>query len=107
MAPWFGDHGKETMRKGEGAVTIFDCSPSVDVAEEEKEYLVTAELPEVKKEDMKVTVENGVLTISWERKKEREEKEGVRYHRIERCYGSFLRSFTLPEDLVPPVSRRP
>ncbi|EQD24994.1 MAG: Hsp20/alpha crystallin family protein [Nitrospirae bacterium] len=101
MAPWFGRRGKETMREGEGAVTIFDWSPSVDVAEEEKDYLVTAELPEVKKEDMKVTVENGVLTISGERKKEREEKEGVRYHRIERCYGSFLRSFTLPEDADP------
>ncbi|MGB9601732.1 MAG: Hsp20/alpha crystallin family protein, partial [Limisphaerales bacterium] len=55
------------------------------------------ELPEVKKDDVKVTVENGVLTISGERKFEKEEK-GVRYHRIERSYGYFARSFSLPED---------
>lgn len=101
MAPWFGRRGKELMTRGDGEAAIFEWSPSVDVAEEDKAYLVTAELPEVKKEDMKVTVENGVLTISGERKKEKEEKEGVRYHRIERCYGSFLRSFTLPEDADP------
>ena len=101
MAPWFGRRGKEAMTEGNGEATLFEWSPSVDVAEEEKAYLVTAELPEVKKEDMTVSVENGVLTVSGERKKEREEKEGVRYHRIERCYGSFLRSFTLPEDADP------
>ena len=63
--------------------------------------MVSAELPEVKKEDVKVSMENGILTISGERRKEREEKKGVRYHRVERCYGSFLRSFTLPDDADP------
>jgi HSP20 family protein len=101
MAPWFGRREKGAIREGAGENSIFEWSPSVDVAEEDKAYLVTAELPEVKKEDMKVTVENGVLAISGERKKEKEEKKGVRYHRIERCYGSFLRSFTLPEDADP------
>lgn len=51
----------------------------------------------MKKEDMKVTVENGVLCIAGERKQEKEEK-GKKYHRIERYYGSFYRSFTLPEN---------
>jgi HSP20 family protein len=51
----------------------------------------------MRKEDVKVTVENGVLTLSGERKLEKEEK-GKRYHRIERAYGSFVRSFTLPDD---------
>ena len=56
-----------------------------------------AELPEVKKEDVKVTVENGVLVITGERRAEKEEK-GRRYRRIERSHGSFVRSFTVPED---------
>ena len=68
----------------------------VDITEDDKEYLLKAELPELKKEEVKVTVENGELTISGERKFEKEEK-GKKYHRIERSYGSFLRSFTLPE----------
>jgi HSP20 family protein len=71
-------------------------APCVDVTEDGKEFVVKAELPEVKKEDVKVTVENDVLTIRGERKAEKEEK-GRKYHRIERSYGSFERSFTLPE----------
>ncbi len=71
--------------------------PLVDIAEDDKEYLITAELPDVKKEDVKVTVENGVLTITGERKFEKEEND-KRYHRVERSYGSFSRSFTLPGD---------
>jgi len=69
----------------------------VDIAEDDKEYVITAELPEIKKEGVKVTVESGVLTISGERKFEKEEK-GKKYHRIERAYGSFVRSFTVPDD---------
>jgi HSP20 family protein len=71
--------------------------PLVDITEDDKEYLITAELPEVKKEDVKVMMENGVLTISGERKFEKEEKD-KKYHRVERSYGSFARSFTLPTD---------
>ena len=81
---------------GEEAMTVSEWTPLVDIAEDDKEYLIKAELPEVKKEDVKVTVENGVLTITGERKFEKEEK-GKKYHRLERAYGSFMRSFTLPE----------
>jgi HSP20 family protein len=70
--------------------------PLADISEDDKEFLVKAELPEVKKEDVKVTVEDGVLRISGERNLEREEK-GKKYHRVERSYGSFLRAFMLPE----------
>ncbi|MGO8763626.1 MAG: Hsp20/alpha crystallin family protein, partial [Limisphaerales bacterium] len=63
-------------------------------------YLIKAELPEVKKNDVKVRVENGVLYISGERTLEKEEKN-KRYHRVERAYGSFIRSFALPENADP------
>ena len=79
------------------AMTVAEWSPLVDISEDEKEYLVKAELPEVKKEDVKLVVQDNVLSISGERKSEKEEK-GKKYHRIERAYGSFMRSFTLPED---------
>src|SRR5439155_15732045 len=69
----------------------------VDISEDEKEYVITAELPQVKKEEVKVTVENGVLMITGDRKFEKEEK-GKRYHRIERAYGSFTRSFSVPDN---------
>jgi HSP20 family protein len=81
---------------GQEAMTVSEWTPLVDITEDEKEYLIKAELPEVNKEDVKVTVENGTLTITGERKFEKEEK-GKKYHRIERAYGSFVRSFTLPE----------
>jgi HSP20 family protein len=79
------------------AMTVAEWSPLVDISEDEKEYLVKAELPEIKKEDVKLTVQDNVLSISGERKTKKEET-GKKYHRIERSYGSFLRSFTLPED---------
>jgi HSP20 family protein len=77
-----------------------EWSPLVDISENDREYLIKAELPEVKKEDVKVTAEAGTLTIMGERKFEAEEK-GRKYHRIERTYGSFGRSFALPEDASP------
>lgn len=78
------------------AMTTTEWAPLVDISEDDKQYVVKAELPDLKKEEVKVTVENGELTISGERRFEKEEK-GKKYHRIERSYGTFLRSFSLPE----------
>jgi len=75
-----------------------EWTPQVDIAETDKEFVIKAEIPEVKKEDVKVTVENGILTIRGDRKQETEEK-GKKFHRVERHYGSFTRSFTLPENV--------
>jgi len=83
---------------GKEAMTVADWIPTVDISETDNEYLIKAELPEVKKEDVKVTVENGVLTLQGERRQEKEEKS-KKYHRVERSYGSFVRSFTLPESV--------
>lgn len=91
--------GMPAPRSGNGdkeAMTVAQWAPSVDIAEDDKEWLVKADLPEVKKEDVKVTVQEGVLVISGERKFEKEEK-AKKYHRIERSYGNFVRSFTLPD----------
>jgi HSP20 family protein len=79
----------------EETLTVSEWMPRVDIVEDAKEFLVKAELPEMKKEDVKVTVDEGILTISGDRKFEKEEKTR-KYHRIEREYGSFVRSFTLP-----------
>ncbi len=79
----------------EETLTVAEWSPRVDIVEDGKEIVLKAELPEMKKEDVKVTVDQGVLTISGERKLEKEEKD-KKYHRIESEYGSFVRSFTLP-----------
>jgi HSP20 family protein len=75
-----------------------DWAPAVDIQETDKEYTVKADLPEVKKEDVKVELENGVLTIEGERKQEKEEK-GKRFHRVERQYGQFIRRFALPNEV--------
>ena len=72
-----------------------EFNPAVDIAETAEEFLVKAELPEVKKEDIKVSMEDGILRISGERKHEKEEKN-KKYHRVERSYGSFMRAFQLP-----------
>jgi HSP20 family protein len=75
-----------------------DWAPLVDIEENSKEFLIKAELPDVKKDDVKVALEDGVLTIQGERKMEKEEKDR-KVHRIERSYGKFLRSFTVPRDV--------
>ena len=92
-----GRQGLRAEGESEEAIAVSQWAPLVDVAEDEKGYLIKAELPEVSKQNVKVTLENGVLTISGERKFEQEEK-GKRYHRVERAYGTFLRSFTMPDD---------
>ena len=89
--------GQGRTTNGNENMTVAEWSPVVDITEDEKSYLIKAELPEVKKEDVKVTVEKGVLTLSGERRLEREEK-GKKYHRLERAYGSFFRSFGIPDD---------
>lgn len=80
------------------AMTVADWTPSVDISETTAKYVIKAEIPEVKKEDVKVTLEHGVLTVQGIRRQEPEEK-GRKYHRVERSYGTFVRSFSLP-DLV-------
>ena len=81
---------------GKEQIIVADWTPSVDITETDSEYQIKAEIPDVRKEDVKVTLEDGVLTIQGERKQEREEK-GRKYHRVERSYGSFVRSFSLPD----------
>ncbi|HZJ38531.1 MAG TPA: Hsp20/alpha crystallin family protein, partial [Chthoniobacterales bacterium] len=82
---------------GNGGLKLADWSPEVDITEDEEEYLVKADLPEMKRDEINVKVENGALLMSGERKAEKEEKN-KKFHRIERSYGNFMRSFTLPED---------
>jgi HSP20 family protein len=67
-----------------------------DVIEDDHEYLFKVDLPEMEKDDVKITIENGILYISGERKFEKEEKK--KFHRLERFFGTFERTFTLPED---------
>ena len=92
--PEFGSFPKRVFGNGDKALP--DWAPQVDISEDDKEYLVKADLPEMKREDVKVTVENGVLSISGERKAEKEEKK-KKFHRVERSFGTFLRTFTLPD----------
>ena len=96
LARFFGLAPANTAKGGQELMTLAEWSPSVDISEDDKEWLIKADLPQVKKEDVKVTVENGVLAVTGERKFEKEEKD-KKYHRIERSYGNFFWSFTLPE----------
>jgi HSP20 family protein len=82
------------------SITVAEWAPVVDITEDETEYLIKADLPEVQKEAVKVSVENGVLILSGERRLQKDERNR-RYHRIERSYGSFARSFRLPDDADP------
>ncbi|HKU44005.1 MAG TPA: Hsp20/alpha crystallin family protein [Polyangiales bacterium] len=79
------------------ALRGFDWAPAVNISETDKAYNIKVDLPEVRKEDVKVTSENGVLTIEGERKQEKRE-ENEKYHRVESVYGRFFRRFTLPDD---------
>lgn len=81
-----------------GKGTTFEWSPVADISETDDEYLVKAELPGVKREEVKITLQDGVITITGERKEEKSEKDEKR-HRVERFYGTFTRSFSLPENV--------
>jgi HSP20 family protein len=81
-----------------------EWSPSADISETDKEYLIRAELPAVKREDVKVTVDSGMITIQGERKQHKEDKN-EKSIRVENFYGNFTRSFLLPEDVNVDVIR--
>jgi len=88
MDKMFEDFDRPLVQFDEG-----DWMPAVDIEESDKAYLVRAELPGVHKDDVHVVIENNVLTIKGEK---RVEIEDTKRHRVERSYGSFVRSFTLP-----------
>lgn len=75
-----------------------DWAPRADICETDEDFNVKVEVPGIKREDVKINLENHVLSISGENKQENEEK-GKKFHRIERYYGSFSRSFSLPENV--------
>lgn len=105
----FGGFGRKPVEvePRSGLARMFGGTfPAVDMVEEEKDYRITAELPGLQESDVEVTLAGGTLTIKGEKKAEREEeKKG--FHLSERRFGSFQRSFNLPEDADPGGSRRP
>ena len=88
-----------SVAKNASPASTAPWAPVVDISETPREYVVKAELPGLGKDQVKVTVDNGMLTLSGERKFEKEDKD-EKHHRVERSYGSFARSFTLPEDVM-------
>jgi HSP20 family protein len=88
--------GRWPQLLGENVGMKIEWSPAVDIKETDGEYLVRAELPGITREDVKVSLDEGVLTIEGERRQEKVEKT-EKTHRVERCYGTFCRSFSLPE----------
>ena len=98
LNPFFLGGFPNRMGNGEiPSLAVADWSPEVDISEDDHGYLLKADLPETKKDDVRVTVEDGILSVSGERKAEKENHK-KKFHRIERSYGTFRRSFTLPED---------
>jgi len=94
---WPGQAGR-LPRSAEGGAeaAAVHWTPSADISESEHEFVVRAELPGVKKEDVRITVEQGTITIAGERRIEKEDSS-TRYHRIESFHGTFSRSFGLPD----------
>lgn len=83
---------------GSGELAKVDWRPVADIIENEQAYLIKAELPEVKKEDIRIDLNEGVLSIRGERRLETEHEDD-KVHRVESFYGSFSRSFRLPDDV--------
>ncbi|MGF1510961.1 MAG: Hsp20/alpha crystallin family protein [Myxococcota bacterium] len=96
MSRLFGQHQLQPNEDRE-LMAGTDWSPSCDISETDKTYEIQAELPGVKKENVNVALEDGVLRISGERKEEKEETK-AKIHRRELFHGSFARSFTMPSD---------
>lgn len=93
----YGRSARKSLAKSDDKTfEVGDWMPVVDIDETEDAFIVKAELPGVEKDDVSVNVDNGVLTIKGEKKIETEDKK---CHRVERAYGSFIRSFTLPQEI--------
>ena len=95
MRRFFGEGFDPFNKSAEESWSLATWSPTCDIYETDNEIVVKAELPEVKKEDVNVSIENNILTIRGERNLSEETKR-ENYHRLERSYGEFSRSFTLP-----------
>jgi HSP20 family protein len=87
-------------RFGDEAPAFGDWAPAMDIEETDAEYLVRADLPAIRKDDVKIGISDGILTVEGERKQEKEE-HGKKFHRIERSYGKFIRRLALPSDVDP------
>src|SRR5882757_3060545 len=94
---FFGDFPSGIGSGEIDSLAVADWSPEVDISEDDQGYLLKADLPEMKKTDVRVTVEDGILSVSGECKTQKED-EKKKFHRIERSFGTFRRNFTLPED---------
>ena len=94
---WFG---QPLMRRltDDAGTSFSDWAPALDVEETDKEYLIKADLPAIKKDDLKIGIDHGMLTLEGERRHEKEEK-GRKFHRVERAYGKFMRRLELPLDI--------
>jgi len=88
----FNDFYRSVSKGEEGFDSVY---PLMDVKETKDEFVITAEIPGVSKDDVKISIVNNQLTIKGEKKCEKKEND-EKYHRVERAYGSFQRSFTLP-----------
>lgn len=94
MDRWIEDRFSRISTIPEG----FDFAPAAELQENKNEYMLRLDLPGVGKDEVKIEVDGNRITVSGERKEEKEEKDAKRYF-AESYYGSFLRSFTLPEDI--------
>ena len=92
---WLNSYNQSLAFDGQKGAVV-DWKPRVDISENDSQFVIKAELAGVPKEDIKVSLDNNILTVSGERKSEVEDKK---HHRIERFYGSFSRSFSLPENV--------
>ncbi len=101
MEEMFGQRGRGWLSKKRSGTTPFDDEswmPSVDISETDKSFLIKVEVPGIKRDDVKISIEDNTLTIRGERKEEKKE-EGRKYHRMECSYGSFERQFMLPPNI--------
>lgn len=90
--------GRSPRGMSENGETHVEWAPSANISETDTEYRIRAELPAIKREDVKVTIDQGMITIQGERKQEKE-LTGEKFHRVESMYGSFARSFSVPDNV--------
>jgi len=96
MNRMFDNFFRTSDRSEDSSLTVW--TPAVDITEHDDDFAVKVELPGINKDDVKITLDSNILTLRGEKKQEKETKK-ENYHRVERSYGSFQRSFTLPANV--------